>query len=417
MGYSRLVSAELINFMSFKHAKIVFDETGVIAIKGYNDSGKSAILKGIMVCLNDINKASQKKWIHHGEDFFRIIVSFDDGVSIVKDKYMNGQGLYEMYKDDKLIYTTKQGTKLTRIDGVPESIRDYLGLCETSTGCLNYQSCTDKMLLIETTGGENYNELNTVLKAGEISKAQQMARFDLNQVNSRIEETDAELTSTKLSLEEYKPYSSGVVDVLEEKEEVLRQFEDRGELLSRMLSDIDGISKVKEIPEVDSIEDDKITEVGDVVNVFNKYQSVLVYPDVVRVNENRLEDYLEVIDTLKKLQRVQEIPEVKEVDVEREQLLSVIYPLVNKVSKTNVTPLISEVNKDLLDRESELLQVSERLMALKKYESHYRRIKGEIKEMSSSMGIIVEEAESKGIRIGICPNCGSMVGIGETHIH
>ena len=30
---------------------------------------------------------------------------------------------------------------------------------------------------------------------------------------------------------------------------------------------------------------------------------------------------------------------------------------------------------------------------------------------------IVEEAESKGIRIGICPNCGSMVGVGETHIH
>ena len=43
MGYSRLEFWEVWNFMSIEHGKCEFDERGIINIKGYNDSGKSAM--------------------------------------------------------------------------------------------------------------------------------------------------------------------------------------------------------------------------------------------------------------------------------------------------------------------------------------------------------------------------------------
>ena len=45
----------------------------------------------------------QAGYITHGKEYFRIIVAFDDSVVIVRDKYKNGQSLYEMYKGKQLI--------------------------------------------------------------------------------------------------------------------------------------------------------------------------------------------------------------------------------------------------------------------------------------------------------------------------
>ena len=111
--------------MSFKKAKVAFDETGIINIKGYNDSGKSAVLRGLVVCLMDMFRRNQAKFIRYGEEYFRIVVSFEDGVSILRDKYLNGQSLYEVYKNGECVFTTKQGNKLSKVDGVPKPIPDY----------------------------------------------------------------------------------------------------------------------------------------------------------------------------------------------------------------------------------------------------------------------------------------------------
>ena len=62
MGYSKIKEVEVFNFMSFKHARLVFDETNILNLKGYNDSGKSAILRAVVVCLTDMYKRAQNKY-------------------------------------------------------------------------------------------------------------------------------------------------------------------------------------------------------------------------------------------------------------------------------------------------------------------------------------------------------------------
>lgn len=132
--YSKLKSVEVINFMGFLKAKIVADETGSWNLKGYNSSGKSAFLTACAVAMMNVYPNKQLKYIHHGKDYFRIILSFDDGVVIVRDKYKNGQSLYEMYKGEEKVYTSKSGDKLTKIDAVPSIIEGYLGMIGTELG-------------------------------------------------------------------------------------------------------------------------------------------------------------------------------------------------------------------------------------------------------------------------------------------
>ena len=109
--YSKLVSWEVWNFMSLAHAKAEFDEKGIINFKGYNDSGKSAMLTALKVLMCNTNPQKQVGFIQDDKEYFRVLASFDDNVQILRDKYINGQSLYEMYKDGQCIFSTKQDRK------------------------------------------------------------------------------------------------------------------------------------------------------------------------------------------------------------------------------------------------------------------------------------------------------------------
>ena len=113
---SKIKQIHLENFMAFSNALIEFDERNIINLKGYSDSGKSSILIAIAVCLNNFKPSKQVNWIKDTCKFFKISISFDDNVKIVRYKYNNGQSLYEMYKDGALVYTSKINNTLTAIN-------------------------------------------------------------------------------------------------------------------------------------------------------------------------------------------------------------------------------------------------------------------------------------------------------------
>ena len=97
-GYSKILFWEVWNFMSIEHGKAEFDEQNIINFKGYNDSGKSAMLTALKVAITNSNPTKQVSFIQDDKEFFRVLIVFDDGITILRDKYLNGQSLYEMYK-------------------------------------------------------------------------------------------------------------------------------------------------------------------------------------------------------------------------------------------------------------------------------------------------------------------------------
>lgn len=209
---SKISSIHVQNFMSLADATVTFDldspgsngfhSEGIINIKGFNDSGKSALLIAVGVCLLDAYSSKQKTFIRDSQTHFHIVVSFDDGVRIVREKHSDGRSLYEMFLHDELIYSTRKGTTLTQVTGVPVPIQDYLNLHSEGKFLLNMRRRTDPMLLVSTKGSENFSMLNSVLKTSELSNAASAASAKANELNREILELENDIRNRKFALSE-----------------------------------------------------------------------------------------------------------------------------------------------------------------------------------------------------------------------
>ena len=253
-GYSRLVSWEVYNFMAYSHAKCEFDERGIVTIKGYNDSGKSAMLQALNVLMFNIKANQQVGFIKDDCDYFRVVAYFDDGVTILRDKYINGQSLYEMYKDNEVIFSTKQGKALTRVSGVPEPIEQYLGLISHDGTCLNSRSCIEKQLLVQTTGSENYKLLNVILKSEELAVATQMLNDDKNKVLQDINSTDSKLQSAKELIGVGLDLSEDLILHLERLDKNCDDFDGMLSILKTVKGLSENISSIVISPQLDVVD-------------------------------------------------------------------------------------------------------------------------------------------------------------------
>ena len=222
--YPRMLYWEVWNFMCIERGKCEFDDRNIVNLKGYNDSGKSAMLQALKVLISNSNPTKQVGFIQDDKDYFRVIAAFDDGVMILRDKYINGQSLYEMYKDNQLIYTSKSGNALTRITEVPKPIADYLGLIMYDGTCLNARACFEKQIGVQTTGSENYKMFNTVLKSEEIATASALLNNDRNKLASDINAVDADLQAQKGFLGNKDKITAEMVGYLKDHDSALDQY-------------------------------------------------------------------------------------------------------------------------------------------------------------------------------------------------
>ena len=191
---SKLSKIVLDNFMSFQHLELDMPDEGILNVKGFNDSGKSALLIGVAVCLMDVYGKKQKTFIRDACSHFQVKCIFDDGVSILKQKWSDGSSLWEMRSGEgDLLYTTatEQGTR-TMVDGVPLQIQAYLDMCSEEGFFLNFRRRTDKMMLVDTSGSENFKMLNAVLKSAELSEAASKASEQANKLTREISGLEAE---------------------------------------------------------------------------------------------------------------------------------------------------------------------------------------------------------------------------------
>ena len=98
---SKIVSLKIENFMSIKEAFIEFDDSNVISLCGYNDSGKSAITRLMEVMLYNSYTTDQVRFITDEEEYWLGELTFDDGVVYTRTKYSDGKSLWELKKNGK----------------------------------------------------------------------------------------------------------------------------------------------------------------------------------------------------------------------------------------------------------------------------------------------------------------------------
>lgn len=382
--YSKITSIELINFMVYEHVRISFDERGIINLKGYNSAGKSTIEKALAVCFLDSFKRKQQKFIRYGEDYFRICVDFDDGVRITRDKYINGQSLYEMHKNGELIYSTKEGNKLTRVDDVPEVISTYLGLIVMANGCLNYQSRRDPLWLIETAGSENYYSLNEVLKTESIARANALLNSDKNKLNSEIAGIEGDLQAIELSLNA----CSGVT------EELITSLSERELLVQGIL--------------------DKYKHIKDVEDVSNILSKIKQLPVLENIDVKRVSMILEIEKAVLELEKEKSVPEIEKIETERFQLASKMLGEISEYNHTFKDVVGKSIETVGYEKMPELDKLLKDIKSLEDSLKERKTILSEVKNVSNQLYVAVEDAKSRGIKYVKCNNCGVYMEVGES---
>ena len=383
MSFSKITSVEVTNFMVYSRAKLVFDDTNIVNVKGYNSSGKSTMLKAIGVCLINMFPKSQTKLIRHGEDYFRVVVNFSDGISILRDKYATGQSLYEMYKNGVCVFTTKEGRKLSKVDDVPDIIKEYLGLCNTSYGCLNYQSRQDKLWLVETTGSENYSTLNEILKSEQISRANALINSDKNKLSAEITEIEASLQAVRMERMATEEYTEELLKALEEREECVKELNRRARAIRRLSDTSAEIQSIKVPPIIEKLDVSRLTAISSAYRVMSDISTIQIAPSIPKIDANRFQR----VSTLNTM--------CVQISQEKSKIVAVEIPVIS------------------LERSARLNDVIRSAKSYADEASQYKEIMSGTMQLQDRLAKAVAEAERHGIHFVKCDNCGSYTEVSE----
>lgn len=382
--YSRLVSWEVYNFMVYSYAKCEFDERGIITIKGYNDSGKSTMLQALNVLFFNSHPSMHINYIKDDCDYFRIMAHFDDGVSILRDKYINGQSLYEMYKDGEVIYSTRNGNTLTRVSKVPDPIEQYLGLISHDGTCLNSRSCIEKQLLVQTTGSENYKFFNVVLKSEEIAVASQMLNTDKNKLLQDINSTTYQLQTTKTMLGNGNLLTDELISELERSDKLIDEYDVKLDCISSALGIADEVGAIQIPPDISQIDNERVSILSSINGIVNEIASIPTLPEVNQLDSSRLE------------------------------LLTRIMGVSNELSSIPVIPNIQGVSTD---RFSSILDLSLMLDSIETLDENTEDIDNKLVALDQEMKEYADQLRELGRTVIRCPNCGTVYDSDMEHDH
>lgn len=412
--YPRILWWDVWNFMSIERGKCEYDERNIINLKGYNDSGKSAMLNALKVALFNSNPTKQVSFIQDDKEYFRVLVAFEDGVQILRDKYINGQSLYEMYKDGKCIYSSKNGNALTRITEVPKPIADYLGLIMYDGSCLNARACFEKQIGVQTTGSENYKMFNAVLKSEEIATASTLLNNDKNKLASDIEATDYELQSLKRTLGDSEKITEDMITYLKLHDSNLDSLDSAMNDLISMSNLFNLLNKVTIPPELDIIDSSQISSLCNLVSTLISYNSINVPPQVNLVDSSQLSSLINLISLREKSLGVVISPEVNIIDNEKLNSMINLLSLKSNLDSIEITPEINLVDSSKLSDIEVIVKLYNDLLF---YKSEVESNDDRLSVLSDELIKLQSEVENHGVKLIKCPGCGQIFSPEEQHIH
>lgn len=392
MSYPRIRYISVENFMAFPSATVEFDldnptESGVrgdaiLNIKGFNDSGKSAILIAAAVCLLNAYERDQKKFIRDGENKFTVKVGFEDGCILTRCKYADGKSYYELTRSNEVVYTTREGNALTSVSGIPAEIQAYLGVIPE----LNFRRRTDPLLLTMTSGSDNFAMLNTVLRTQELANAAGKASKNANALSAEISDLQSKLSYISESMESIweTPERVEALVVLNDSIQAHTSIVD---LAKSICFDYDNLPH--SLPSVSTIDDTVYTLADSLlsVRVPSEWPSLDEVPlDAYDVSSTILQTFW---DTPRSL------PTLNEPDT------------ASYVLSGSILDTFSSIPSPVPD--VPLIEDTPHLDGLFESFDNISRLTDILTNIDSEHSALVEEARSLGIDFASCDNCGSLV--------
>lgn len=352
MSNSKLLRVEAEDFMGYKYFSFDFDETNIVSFKGYNSAGKTTILRALGVINSDMWAMKQTKFIRYGQRYFRISETFSDGVSIIKEKYATGKSSYTMFKDGEEIFSTIENGVYISVKGVPEFVKNYLNLVDSSNINLHLRRGRDKLLLVDTTGSENYEFLSEALKAQELSQANTMLKQDRLEIKSDVTSLEYKLDSYRDVVSKDNIVTIGVVNKLESADKELELNSTKKEMLDRLIESIEEYSQIRPSVALEPIKVDRVLALRGVVDTLNELQGMTTLPTLEGVETEKIRYLGAIIQGIDELNRIQPTTPLEAVSFEQVKDVIAIYNTLEELSEidskldTNKKK-VSEINNEI----------------------------------------------------------------------
>lgn len=397
---NRILQIKIENFMTIGNAVLDFDSRNILNLKGYSDSGKTAILIAIAVCLNNINTTKQLKYIKHGCKFFRIEVNFSDGVSIVRAKYSNGQSYYEMFKGGSIVYTTKSNDNMLAVNGIPEVISNYLEMANMKSGILNFRTNRDKLFLSETTGRENFEDLNTLFGIDDLLKALSLCKEEISNYKQEFQKNEVEIDFLKDKVKTYQYVKPETLEILQEEAKKADLEEKSLQSLRGIFGGVSNLNSIQITPQIEPVKSnyEKIGEIAKLSNLV----CVEIGSEIPVVSGKNLER-ISAISSLVNGVSKEKLIELDSVDSSSMQALLSVKKVLSDFGE--VAPKVDNISFSKL---TDLEKLFSEVQRNKSEETTFKSAKNELDEMKEKYNSAVEKLKEKGISVFTCRNCGSV---------
>lgn len=403
---NRILQIKIENFMTIGNAVLDFDSRNILNLKGYSDSGKTAILIAIAVCLNNINTTKQLKYIKHGCKFFRIEVNFSDGVSIVRAKYSNGQSYYEMFKGGSIVYTTKSNDNMLAVNGIPEVISNYLEMANMKSGILNFRTNRDKLFLSETTGRENFEDLNTLFGIDDLLKALSLCKEEISNYKQEFQKNEVEIDFLKDKVKTYQYVKPETLKILQEEAKKADLEEKSLQSLKGIFGGVSNLNSIQITPQIEPVKSN-YAKIGEIAKLSNLV-CVEIGSEIPVVSGKNLER-ISAISSLVNGVSKEKLIELDSVDSSSMQALLSVKKVLSDFGE-----VASKVDNISFSKLTDLEKLFSEVQRNKSEETTFKSAKNELDEMKEKYNSAVEKLKEKGISVFTCRNCGS-VNCGGVH--
>ena len=223
----------LKNFQSHKYTELEFD-SGLNAIVGQTDSGKTAILRGIKWAL--YNEPTGTFFIREGERDTSVVIEFDNGVAVERFRTPSKNGYKLIYKGEEKEF---QGFGV----GVPKEIREATQMEKINFGndvdsAINIAEQLEGPFLLSESPRTRAAAVGKLVESDVIDHALADTNLDLRRGKSRQSDLNNDLKSLDKELVKY--------EYLQDLEKTIKKLENLEKKILKNEAILSSLSIIKE---------------------------------------------------------------------------------------------------------------------------------------------------------------------------
>ena len=386
MSYRIIKNVTLTNFQKHKSLEVEFDK-GVNVIIGGTDIGKTAIFRAIRWCL--FNRPSGDKYINRKATFMRVVVTFDDGLKIVRERGTK-ENFYEAYDEfeNRIIHLEGFGVgpidSIVNLHGMKEV--DFLGEKQN----LNLCQQSELPFFLGETPTSKAVVIGKIAKTEKIDLAVKNISSDIRERQALYKEKRRKIIDINKQLAEIKGLKSmeNAIKSAQKFVDKAKELEIKRNKISEIVNDLN--NKKQRL-----IEFNKVIEWGDdleeLVKIIDESQALLSSSNKIRKTNDKLNKNLDRIKSINEVIELKDVIELLDNDINSiAKLMDKSNSIDSVLKKINNLQSRYDEMKNLIDKEEEINELANLITQMSELKTSFGNIKAKNDELEKQKNRMIK---------------------------